>query len=176
MASWAGRTSGWSRAWRRTTNSIIRKGASTKDAIVKSVPNGTILRNKGCKMVDGAALVRVERPVRCLPSPAGLRADSCARRERRRRRMPRRCAGARHQLPCHGPHSLHARRSARCEGLRIRRHARAPGVATVFITVPNGFVRVLTFDNGKVAPQSAVTELQQPPRSGQHARQGQRTG
>ncbi len=34
-----------------------------------------------------------------------------------------------------------------------------PGVATVFITVPNGFVRVLGFDNGKVAPQSAVTDF-----------------
>jgi hypothetical protein len=33
------------------------------------------------------------------------------------------------------------------------------GVATIFITVPNGFVRVLAFDNGKVAPQSAVTSF-----------------
>jgi hypothetical protein len=32
-------------------------------------------------------------------------------------------------------------------------------VATVFITLPNGFVRVLSFDNGKVSPQSAVTSF-----------------
>ncbi|WP_116655039.1 SH3 domain-containing protein [Pelagibacterium sediminicola] len=32
-----------------------------------------------------------------------------------------------------------------------------PGIATVFITLPNGFVRVIAFSDGMVSPQSAVT-------------------
>ena len=137
----------------------IRKGASTKDAIVKGVPNGAILRNKGCKMVDGQRWCAVED--RYDPAVAGWVAGRYLREAgaQAQENASIRCPRAWHQLPCHGTHSLHARRSARCQGLRIRRHARKPGVATIFITVPNGFVRVLSFDNGKVAPQSAVTSF-----------------
>jgi len=35
-----------------------------------------------------------------------------------------------------------------------------PGIATVFITVPNGFVRVVSFDGEKVSPDSAVTSFE----------------
>ena len=36
----------------------------------------------------------------------------------------------------------------------------SPGVATIFITLPTGFVRVVSFDNGKVSPDSAVTSFE----------------
>ena len=35
-----------------------------------------------------------------------------------------------------------------------------PGIATVFITVPNGFVRVISFNGEKVSPDSAVTSFE----------------
>ncbi len=40
----------------------MRRGPSTKEAIIISFANGSILRNKGCRMVDGGRWCKVERP------------------------------------------------------------------------------------------------------------------
>ncbi len=67
----------------------IRKGASTKDASVGTVPNGAILRNKGCRLVDGQRWCAVED--RNDPALAGWVAGRfLARRAPRRRITPRR--------------------------------------------------------------------------------------
>jgi hypothetical protein len=137
----------------------IRKGASTKDAIVKGVPNGAILRNKGCKMVDGQRWCAVED--RYDPAVAGWVAGRYLREAGAETQenassdtlVPGTNYHATGRIPC----TLDGQPDVQDCEFGVTRGA--PGVATVFITVSNGFVRVLSFDNGKVAPQSAVTSF-----------------
>ena len=53
-------------------------------------------------------------------------------------------------------------RNGQCGSLAaaIANFAVSMGVPTLFITVPNGFVRVISFDGGKVSPASAVTSFE----------------
>jgi hypothetical protein len=137
----------------------IRKGASTKDAIVKGVPNGAILRNKGCKMVNDQRWCAVEERDNPVVSgwvagrflrEAGAEAQGSASGDAL---VPGTNYHATGRIPC----TLDGQPDVKDCEFGVTRGS--PGVATVFITVPNGFVRVLSFDNGKVAPQSAVTSF-----------------
>jgi hypothetical protein len=137
----------------------IRKGASTRDAVVGSVPNGAVLRNKGCKLVDGQRWCAVED--RNDPAVAGwvagrfLREAGAAAQDNASSDalVPGTNYNATGRIPC----TLDGQPDVKDCEFGVTRGA--PGVATVFITVPNGFVRVLGFENGKVAPQSAVTDF-----------------
>ncbi len=137
----------------------IRKGASAKDAVVGRVPNGAILRNKGCRLVDGQRWCAVED--RNDPALAGWVAGRFLREAGAEAQdnassdalVPGTNYNATGRIPC----TLDGQPDVKDCAFGVSRGA--PGVATVFITVPNGFVRVLGFDNGKVAPQSAVTDF-----------------
>jgi hypothetical protein len=137
----------------------LRREASASSAIIGQLAEGTILRNKGCKMTGAARWCNVER--RDVPSVAGwvsgkyLReaavADGAASDDAL---VPGTNYHATGRIPC----TLDGQPDVKDCEFGVTRGA--PGVATVFITVPNGFVRVLAFDNGKVSPQSAVTSFE----------------
>ena len=59
----------------------MRKGPSTKDSVVMAFANGSVLRNKGCRMEGGQRWCQVERPM--MPrSGAGWQGVICERRLR----------------------------------------------------------------------------------------------
>jgi hypothetical protein len=137
----------------------LRREASTSSAVVKQLPLATVLRNKGCKMVDAQRWCNVEEPedsslsgwvagqflAEAAPPESGARPDDALVKGTNYHAVGR--------IPC----ALDGQSDVEDCEFGVTRGT--PGVATIFITVPNGFVRVLAFDNGKVAPQSGVTSF-----------------
>jgi hypothetical protein len=138
----------------------LRREAARSSAIVGRLRSGTILRNKGCKMNGAQRWCNVERSDN--PEVSGWVAGQFLREAAvgaggaspDDALVPGTNFHATGRIPCTLDGQLDV---TDCE-FGVTRGA--PGIATVFITVPNGFVRVLSFDNGKVSPQSEVTSFE----------------
>lgn len=137
----------------------LRREAGPSGAIVDRLTEGTILRNKGCKMERRQRWCNVER--RDNPSVSGWIAGKFLREAAASEGaspddalVPGTNYHAVGRIPC----ALGGQPDVKDCEFGVTRGS--PGVATVFITLPNGFIRVLAFDNGKVSPQSAVTSFE----------------
>jgi hypothetical protein len=137
----------------------MRREAAKSSDVVDRLAMGTILRNKGCKMNGTQRWCNVERRdnaaisgwvagqfLRESAASGGASPDDAL--------VPGTDYHATGRIPC----ALDGQPDVKDCEFGVTRGS--PGIATVFITVPNGFVRVLAFDNGKVAPQSSVTSFE----------------
>jgi hypothetical protein len=137
-------------------NVNLREEASRSAAVIEKLDAGTILRNKGCKMVADERWCRVELPEN--PGVGGwvrgafLR-EAAVSAPADDKLVPGTNYHAVGRVPC----TLDGQPDVKDCEFGVTRGV--PGVATVFITLPNGFVRVISFDGEKVSPDSAVTSF-----------------
>jgi hypothetical protein len=137
-------------------NVNLREEASRRAAVIEKLDAGTILRNKGCKMEAKERWCRVELPE--TPGVGGwvrgefLREASVAAPSDDKL-VPGTNYHAVGRVAC----TLDGQPEVKDCEFGVTRGG--SGIATVFITVPDGFVRVISFDGGKVSPDSAVTSF-----------------
>lgn len=138
----------------------LRKGASSSAAVTGRIPEGTILRNKGCKMDGGQRWCQVER--RDDASVTGWVAGQFLREAAVGGSpasddavVPGTNYHAVGRIPC----TLDGQPDVKDCEFGVTRGQ--PGVGTVFITLPNGFVRVISFDGGTARPESGVESFDQ---------------
>ena len=140
----------------------LRREASRSAAVVDRLAAGTILRNKGCKMQGAQRWCNVER--RDAPSITGWVAGQFLREAAVSEGAPAGDAlvpGTNYHAVGRVPCTLAKEPTLKDCEFGVTRGS--PGVATIFITLPDGFVRVISFDNGKVSPDSAVTSFESNP-------------
>jgi hypothetical protein len=134
----------------------LREEASRNAAVIEKIDAGTILRNKGCKMEAGQRWCRVELPEN--PSVGGwMRGDFLREASVAAPSSDKLVPGTNYHAVGRVPCTLDGQPEVKDCEFGVTRGG--PGLATVFITVPNGFVRVISFDGGKVSPDSAVTSF-----------------
>lgn len=132
----------------------VRSGPGTNHAVVGTVGNGDILRNQGCAQPGTTVWCQIEstdgRNLSGWASNAYLREGGApqAGGDAMVEGTNYHAVGS---LPC----TIEANASVSSCEFGVTRGQ--PGIATVFITLPNGFVRVISFSDGMVSPQSAVT-------------------
>jgi hypothetical protein len=137
-------------------NVNLREAASRRAAVIEKLDAGTILRNKGCKMEAKERWCRVELPEN--PEVGGwvrgefLREASVAAPSEDKL-VPGTNYHAVGRVPC----TLDGQPEVKDCEFGVTRGG--PGIATVFITVPNGFVRVISFSGDKVSPDSEVSSF-----------------
>jgi hypothetical protein len=137
----------------------LRSGPSASTAVVDRLAVGAILRNKGCKMDGAQRWCNVER--RDAPAVSGWVAGQFLREAAVSEAAPGGDAlvpGTNYHAVGRIPCTLDGQPEVKDCEFGVTRGQ--PGIATVFITVPNGFVRVISFDGGKVSPASAVTSFE----------------
>jgi hypothetical protein len=137
----------------------MRAGPATKEPVVMGFLNGSALRNLGCKMVGGQRWCKVARPDD--PSVSGWvagrylkEAGAAAQAGQGSDAM---VAGTNYNATGQVQCSIAAFPGTSECPFGVTRGA--PGTATVFITLPNGFERVIEFSNGSVRPMSAVSSF-----------------
>ena len=137
----------------------MRRDPSSSAAVVDRLPLATVLRNKGCKMNGAQRWCNVERLDNSsqVGWVAGQFLEEAPPPESGASPKDALVKGTNYHAVGRIPCALDGQPDVKDCAFGVTRGA--PGVATVFITVPNGFVRVLAFDNGKVAPQSGVTSF-----------------
>ena len=137
----------------------LRAEAAASAAIVGRLRQGTVLRNKGCRMASAQRWCNVEQrdDAKMAGWVAGRFLREAAVAESGAASGDALVSGTSYHAVGRLPCALDGQPDVEDCEFGVTRGA--PGVATVFITVPNGFVRVLAFDNGKVAPQSEVTDF-----------------
>ena len=138
----------------------LRSDGSSSAAVVGRVVEGTILRNKGCKMEGANRWCQVEQ--RDDTSVKGWIAGKFLREAAVSEGAPSTDAlvpGTNYHAVGRIPCTLDGQTEVKDCEFGVTRGQ--PGIATIFITVPNGFVRVISFDAGKAAPQSGVTSFEQ---------------
>jgi hypothetical protein len=134
----------------------LREEASRNAAVIEKIDAGTILRNKGCKMEAGQRWCRVELPEN--PSVGGwMRGDFLREASVAAPSSDTLVPGTNYHAVGRVPCTLDGQPEVTDCEFGVTRGG--PGLATVFITVPNGFVRVITFSGGKASPDSAVTSF-----------------
>ena len=141
----------------RTVN--MRSDAARSAPVVEKLAMGTILRNKGCRMEGQQRWCRVELPENAEVGGwvAGqfLREAAFAEGQAQDDALvPGTNYHAVGRIPC----ALDGQPDVKDCEFGVTRGQ--PGVATVFITLPNGFVRVISFDGEKASPDSAVTSFE----------------
>ena len=136
----------------------LRSDPSRSAAVIEKLDMGTVLRNKGCRMDGADRWCRVELPEN--PAVSGWVAGRFLREAAVGGNqgsddtlVPGTNYHAVGRIPC----TLDGQPDVKDCEFGVTRGS--PGVATVFITVPNGFVRVISFDGDKVSPDSAVTSF-----------------
>lgn len=140
----------------RTVN--LRREASRSAAVVDRLAEGTILRNKGCRLEGSQRWCNVER--QGAPSISGWVAGQFLREAAFSEGAPPGDAlvpGTNYHAVGRLPCTLSTDPTVKDCEFGVTRGS--PGAATIFITLPNGFVRVMSFDSGKVSPDSAVTSF-----------------
>ena len=136
----------------------MRSEPSRAGAVVEKLAMGTILRNKGCRMEGGDRWCRVELPEN--PAVGGWVAGQFLGEAAFSEGQPQDDAlvpGTNYHAVGRIPCTLDGQPDVKDCEFGVTRGQ--PGVATVFITTPNGFVRVISFDGAKVSPDSAVTSF-----------------
>jgi hypothetical protein len=137
-------------------NVNLREQASRSAAVIEKLDAGTILRNKGCKMEGGQRWCRVELPEN--PSVGGwVRGEFLREASIAAPSSDKLVPGTNYHAVGRVPCTLDGQPEVKDCEFGVTRGG--PGVATVFITTPNGFVRVISFDGEKVSPDSAVTSF-----------------
>jgi len=138
----------------------LRSDASSSAAVIGRILEGAILRNKGCKMEGSNRWCQVER--RDDASVKGWIAGKFLREAAVNEGAPSSDAlvpGTNYHAAGRIPCTLDGQPDVKDCEFGVTRGQ--PGIATIFITVPNGFVRVISFDAGKASPQSEVTSFEQ---------------
>ncbi len=141
----------------RTVN--MRSDASRAAQVVEKLAMGTILRNKGCRMDGQQRWCRVELPENA--AVGGWVAGQFLREAALAESQPKDDAlvpGTNYHAVGRIPCTLDGQPEVKDCEFGVTRGQ--PGIATVFITVPNGFVRVVSFNGEKVSPDSAVTSFE----------------
>jgi hypothetical protein len=133
----------------------LRQDASRSSATVEKIPEGTLLRNKGCKMAGGQRWCRVEMPENA--SVAGWVAGQFLREAAGGPSTDALVPGTNYHAVGRIPCTLDGQPDVKDCAFGVTRGT--PGIATVFITLPNAFVRVVSFDGARVSPDSAVTDF-----------------
>lgn len=145
----------------------LRTEPSRRAAVIEKLDQGTVLRNKGCRMDGADRWCRVELPEN--PQVSGwvngqfLRESAVGENQGADDAL---VPGTNYHAVGRVPCTLDGQPDVKDCEFGVTRGA--PGAATVFITVPNGFVRVISFDGDKVSPDSAVTSFD-------YAREGDNT-
>jgi hypothetical protein len=134
----------------------MRKTASAQSEVVASLSGGTILKNMGCKIVGGNRWCEVS--FRDKPSVVGWVFGKYLREANipgstSDALVPGTNYHAVGQIPC----ALKKMPETQNCDFGVTRGM--PGVATVFITLPNKFVRVISFDGTTVVPASGVVNF-----------------
>lgn len=131
----------------------VRTGPGTDHAVVGTVGNGAVLKNEGCAQPGTTVWCKVSATdgsnLSGWASSAYLREGSLSGGE------DAMVEGTNYHAIGSIPCTIEANAAINSCEFGVTRGS--PGLATVFITLPNGFVRVISFSDGVVSPMSAVT-------------------
>jgi hypothetical protein len=134
----------------------LRRAPSPRAALVARVPNGTVLRNRGCRMAGGQRWCQVE-PVNGGPiswaNGRFLREGAPPQSRPGDALVPGTNYHATGQVPC----AVRGAPERKMCDFGVTRGER--GAATVFITRPDGTKRVLDFDKGAVRSLQAARSV-----------------